>query len=149
MESPQRKTWATQTDTREKTDWFRRGVANNFAMWHNGFGPLWKPDYSKRSSLLTMMQCSKRQLTGSWTRKMWHIVNEELSKWCMIAPLMMPWMRDRVCKSSRVEGLSGRPLPYSRGVSKAWNGVYLICDGGHHCWPCLLFRVNAGEPESP
>ena len=40
--NPQRRavdgrTWATQTDTREKTDWFRSGVANNFVTW-SGMG---------------------------------------------------------------------------------------------------------------
>ena len=26
-------TWASQTETREKTDWFRSGAANNFVTW--------------------------------------------------------------------------------------------------------------------
>jgi hypothetical protein len=44
--------------------------------------------------------------------------------------------------------------------SKAWKafgpdrrnlsflGVYLICDGGHHHWPCLISPVKAGVPGS-
>jgi hypothetical protein len=34
-------------------------------------------------------------------------------------------------------------------VTKAFNGVYLICDGGYHRWPCLMFPVKAGELGSP
>jgi hypothetical protein len=44
--------------------------------------------------------------------------------------------------------------------SKAWHtfgehgrktffGVYLICDGGYHAWPCLMFPSKHGMPNSP
>ena len=35
------------------------------------------------------------------------------------------------------------------GALKVFDGVYLICDGGYHRWPCLMFPVKAGQPESP
>jgi hypothetical protein len=28
-------------------------------------------------------------------------------------------------------------------------GAYLICDGGHHKWPCLIFPWKKGLPDSP
>ncbi len=40
-------------------------------------------------------------------------------------------------------------LSANAGVTKAFNGVYLIRDGGYHRWPCLMFPVKPGEPGSP
>jgi hypothetical protein len=43
-------------------------------------------------------------------------------------------------KSWKAFGLDGRQVPFF--------GVYLICDGGYHRWPCLISPVKAGVPGS-
>ena len=43
-------------------------------------------------------------------------------------------------KSWKVFGLDGRQVPFL--------GVYSICDGGYHRWPCLISPVKAGVPGS-
>ena len=35
------------------------------------------------------------------------------------------------------------------GKRQAFYGVYLICDGGYHRWPCFLFPIKSGAPGSP
>ncbi|KAI2511223.1 Plant transposon protein [Fragilaria crotonensis] len=36
-----------------------------------------------------------------------------------------------------------------RGRTKVSKGLYLICDGGYHRWPCLMFPVKSGAVGSP
>ena len=36
-----------------------------------------------------------------------------------------------------------------KGRTKVTKGLYLICDGGYHRWPCLMFPVKSGAPDSP
>jgi Plant transposon protein len=35
------------------------------------------------------------------------------------------------------------------GRRKVFYGVYLICDGGYHRWPCFVYPIKTGLPGSP
>lgn len=35
------------------------------------------------------------------------------------------------------------------GRKKVFHGSYLLCDGGYHRWPCLVYPVKTGAPGSP
>ena len=35
------------------------------------------------------------------------------------------------------------------GRKKVFQGGYLLCDGGYHRWPCLVYPVKTGLPGSP
>ncbi|KAI2512244.1 Plant transposon protein [Fragilaria crotonensis] len=35
------------------------------------------------------------------------------------------------------------------GGKKMFRGSYLLCDGGYHRWPCLVFPMKSGAPGSP
>jgi hypothetical protein len=35
------------------------------------------------------------------------------------------------------------------GSKKVFHGSYLLCDGGYHQWPCLVYPIKTGLPESP
>ena len=37
----------------------------------------------------------------------------------------------------------------ANGRRKVFYGVYLICDGGYHRWPCFVYPVKTGIPGSP
>ena len=37
----------------------------------------------------------------------------------------------------------------ANGRKKAFYGVYLICDGGYHRWPCFVYPLKTGVPGSP
>ena len=37
----------------------------------------------------------------------------------------------------------------SRGRTKVILGLYLLCDGGYHWLPCMMFPVKSGLPGSP
>jgi hypothetical protein len=36
----------------------------------------------------------------------------------------------------------------ANGRRKAIQGLFLICDGGYHRWPCLVYPVKVGKPGS-
>jgi hypothetical protein len=36
----------------------------------------------------------------------------------------------------------------ANGGRKVFQGLYLICDGGYHRWPCLVYPVKSGTPGS-
>ena len=35
------------------------------------------------------------------------------------------------------------------GAKKVFHGSYLLCDGGYHRWPCLVYPIKTGLPGSP
>jgi hypothetical protein len=36
----------------------------------------------------------------------------------------------------------------ANGGKKLCRGSYLLCDGGYHRWPCLVFPIKSGVPGS-
>ena len=38
---------------------------------------------------------------------------------------------------------------FGENGKKTFFGAYLICDGGYHAWPCLMFPSKKGIPDSP
>jgi hypothetical protein len=35
------------------------------------------------------------------------------------------------------------------GRTKVNKGMYLICNGGYHCWPCMMFPIKLEAAGSP
>jgi hypothetical protein len=40
-------------------------------------------------------------------------------------------------------------LDDANGEKQKFTGSYLICNGGFHCWPCLMCPGKTGIPASP
>jgi hypothetical protein len=50
------------------------------------------------------------------------------------------WLNSKAWHTSCGRGENGK---------KTFFGAYLICDGGYHAWPCLMFPSKNGMPNSP
>jgi hypothetical protein len=45
-------------------------------------------------------------------------------------------------------GNSCEVICHSEGGRKVFHGSYLLCNGGYHRWPCLVFPLKTGLPGS-
>ncbi len=71
-----------------------------------------------------------------------------------------PWTRNDKYISHTDDSVTDLLVPNLWHSSKAWQclgtngqkrnffGAYLICDGGYHKWPCLIFPWKKGLPDS-